>query len=103
LLKSYAFNRPIDLLRQHSQRLDEQRRILTKIVAHTFSISRHNFHSLQQRVASLNPETILKRGYAMVSKDGRIIGSAGLLEERDAVSVRFHDGNVPAVVTKTKS
>jgi exodeoxyribonuclease VII large subunit len=103
LLQSYAFNRPIDLLRQHSQKLDEQRRVLTRILSHTFSLNQQRLHALEQRIASLNPDTILKRGYTMVMKGGRIIGSAAMLDDDDAIAVRFHDGNIPAVVTKSNS
>ncbi len=98
ILRSYAFNRPVDLLRQHSQRLDELRRTLFRIVENRLLISREQWSSLDRRVHSVDPALILRRGYVIVRKAGRIVGSSGSLQEEDSVNLDFHDGSVPAVV-----
>ncbi|MFI5253647.1 MAG: exodeoxyribonuclease VII large subunit [Bacteroidota bacterium] len=102
LLQSYAFNRPLDTLRQQTQRHDELRRVLTTVLTHRYTMDEQKLHSLQQRIASLSPDGVLKRGYTMVMKGNRIISDKAALEENDPITVRFHDGTIPATVNKIK-
>ncbi len=98
LLASYSFNKPFDLLRQSSQRVDELDRSLARLMGHRFVLSRKHLLALQQRANALNPEAVLGRGYAMVMRDNEIISSAKNLQTGDAVKMKFHDGKVPAKV-----
>jgi exodeoxyribonuclease VII large subunit len=98
IMRSYAFNRPVDLLRQHSQQLDELKRSLLRVVANRLLLSREQWSSLDKRVHSVDPALILRRGYVIVRKNGRIIDSSGMLRTEDSVNLGFHDGSVPAVV-----
>ena len=98
MLRSYAFNRPIDMVRQYSQRLDEMNRTLDRSMGHRFLILQQHILSLQQRISSTNPQTILKRGYVLVTKDGKYVQRAGKLRHEDDVQIRFHDGELPAKI-----
>jgi exodeoxyribonuclease VII large subunit len=102
LLESYAFNRPIDLFRQQSQRFDEITRVLQSSTEHLFALTRSRTTALQQRIASLNPRQVLKRGYAMVVREGSIISSSGVLHPDDLIDVEFHDGSVRSRVVERK-
>jgi len=102
LLESYAFNRPIDLFRQQSQRFDEITRVLQSSTEHLFALTRSRTTALQQRIASLNPRQVLKRGYAMVLREGNIISSSNALHPDDLVDVEFHDGSVRSRVVERK-
>jgi exodeoxyribonuclease VII large subunit len=102
LLESYAFNRPIDLFRQRSQRFDEITRVLQSSTEHLFALTRSRTTALQQRIASLNPRQVLKRGYAMVVREGSIISSSGVLHPDDLIDVEFHDGSVRSRVVERK-
>jgi exodeoxyribonuclease VII large subunit len=94
LLKSYAFNRPLDQVRQFQQRSDEATRMLHSATAHRWELTRARFAGARQRIASLDPRLVLKRGYAMVSRGGSLIGSRDSLSPGDQVSIEFHDGAV---------
>lgn len=98
LLKSYAFNRPFDLVRQLSQRVDELDRTLSRQVKHHILLHQKHLKLLSQNLRSLNPEAVLRRGYSIVMRDGEYIASAKVLESGDAVEMKFHDGLVPAKV-----
>ena len=98
LIRSYSFNRPIDVVRQYSQRLDELRRTLFRVTHQHFTFVGQQCASLQKRMESVNPEVILERGYVMVYRDSEIIGRANELRQTDDVSLRFHDGQVPAKI-----
>lgn len=99
-LESYAFNRPIDLVRQYSRRIDELDRTLARTVAHRIALMQKHVASLDQRMRSLNPIAVLKRGFAIVHRDGEFIGSAGKLNADDLVTITFHDGSVPARIAE---
>ncbi|MBI5464488.1 MAG: exodeoxyribonuclease VII large subunit, partial [Ignavibacteriales bacterium] len=94
MLASYSFNRPLDLLREHSQRLDETSRLLNVQLAHSLDRSRKAVHSIISRLNALAPQEILKRGYAVIKKNGKFVSSAQLLAEGDVADIVFHDGNV---------
>jgi exodeoxyribonuclease VII large subunit len=98
LLKSYSFNRPVDILRQRSQQMDELRRALVRVADHRMSIIRQQLLTLEKRIGSLNPDAVLERGYAMVIRDGRIMTEAGSIRPQDEVDIKFHDGHLPATI-----
>ena len=98
LLNSYAFNRPVDILRQHSQHVDEVLRALHRVAGHAFALTSTRQRSLDQRLLALDPRLALKRGYAIVRKDGSIVNSARQLHGRDAIDVEFQDGTVRSTI-----
>lgn len=98
LVETYSFNKPFDLVRQHSQRVDELNRTIVRIVGHRIALEQNHLSSLQQRMHALNPEAVLRRGYAVVQRDGEYVASAKRLHVGDAVKMKFHDGSVPARV-----
>lgn len=98
LLKSYSFNRPIDQLRQFSQQIDELERSMAGNIGHMFEMVKARTASLRHRIQALNPHLVLKRGYTIVQKDGKAVGSSRKLESQDSIEIKFHDGIVPSTV-----
>ena len=98
LVQSYALKRPMDQLRQFSQRVDELERSLHRDIGHAFLLLQRNRENLHQRLFALNPQAVLKRGYTIVERDGHLIGSAKKLRSGDDIALRFHDGSVPTIV-----
>jgi exodeoxyribonuclease VII large subunit len=99
LLRSHGINRPVDLHRQFSQRLDELVRAFRVSSDHAIELRRTRLTGLRDRVAALNPSMVLRRGYAIISREGRIVSSRAVLRQRDTIDVRFHDGSVRSTVT----
>jgi exodeoxyribonuclease VII large subunit len=99
LLNSYSFNRPIDLLRQCSQRFDELGRSLSLSGSHKFAMTSARVQALQQRLTALDPQLALKRGYTIVYKDGCIVMSRVQVRAEDTVEIRFHDGTVESTIS----
>lgn len=99
LLRSYAFNRPIDALRRHAQHLDDLKHSLHTVLAHRHRLIHQQLHSLVGRIGSLDPEMVLRRGYAIVHSEGKITGSALALHPGGDLNIQFHDGEVPARVS----
>ncbi len=98
LLKSYAFNRPIDLLRGHSQHVDELSRSLSSTVSHRQELVAAHVRSLTERLGALNPTSVLRRGYAIVRKNGLPVSSRSMLAAHDTVEIGFHDGSVRSTI-----
>ncbi|MEK6570483.1 MAG: exodeoxyribonuclease VII large subunit, partial [Bacteroidota bacterium] len=100
LLRSYRFNRPVQLQREYSQRVDELQRTLVTGFAHRLALVGSKTNQLDKRLHSLNPDQVLKRGYTIVYRDGRIIESAHRVQPKDEVSIRFRDGDAASTVEK---
>lgn len=98
LVGSYAFNKPFDKVRQFSQRSDELRNALHRMVTHRAALLEQQCSSLVKRMDSVHPERILDRGYAMVYRDEHVVPAAASLRPEDQIVVRFRDGTVPATV-----
>lgn len=98
LVKSYAFNRPLDWLRQYTMRIDELTRALDIAMSHRFEIIKQDFNQWLKRFESVNPEIALKRGYAIVYKNGKIVHSKDELKINDEFNIKLSDGTIKGVV-----
>jgi exodeoxyribonuclease VII large subunit len=88
-------NSPSFLLRNNRQRLDELARRAGLALQHTAQIQRVNLAGLEQRLGTLNPLSVLGRGYAMVLRtDGVLVSSVTEASHGDALDVRLRDGTL---------
>jgi exodeoxyribonuclease VII large subunit len=99
LLRSYSFNRPIDLLRQHSQRVDELDRGLSSAISHRLALLKSSSQALHHRITALDPGLVLQRGYAIVYRGDEIVSAANRLHVNDEIDIKFRDGTVSSKVT----
>lgn len=102
IVGSYGFRRPLDRIREGVQRVDELRHSIdlqwTAFVARNREAIRHN----EERLRSLDPHGILKRGFCICSKEpeGRIVISSSQLRKGDGVSLTFWEGSASASVVR---
>ena len=96
LIGSYSFNRPKDLLLQYSQRIDELERAMAAGTRRIVNQRRERHLNLLQRLQSLGPANVLKRGYAIVRKDGKPVTHASSLKGGEKTRIEFQDGILPA-------
>jgi exodeoxyribonuclease VII large subunit len=94
LLSSYAFNRPRDLIREFSQRVDDLSRTIGTHIAHRYERGAREVDSLRKRLLGVGPVGILRRGYAIVRRDGNVMTTAKDLKSQDVAELEFHDGKV---------
>ncbi len=99
MLKSHALHRPVDLLARHSQHLDELTRSMSTSLSHLFELTAARARGTTERLHALDPRSVLKRGYAIVRKQGRITGKRKELAVRDALEIEFADGTVRSTIT----
>jgi exodeoxyribonuclease VII large subunit len=95
---------PMGRVRRDRQRLDELARLAALGLAHGLAIRRAQLTGLGERLFSLNPLTILERGYSLVTKpDGQLVRRLGQVRTGEDLSVRVSDGSFDVRVQDTGS
>jgi len=61
---------------------------------------RIHFHQNTARL--INPENVLKRGYTITLREGRIVKSAKQIELNEEIETRFSDGTVKSKIVKNR-
>ena len=98
MLHSYSFRRPFDSLRQYIQRIDEFQSTIQRISEFRFQSLKKNIDSFALRLQSLNPNAVLKRGYAIVYANNKAISSSKKLHAKEKIDLKFYDGKVSAEI-----
>ena len=93
LVSSRAFHSPVRHLEQHRQRLDALIARIDRSGERLTEQARPRLDRLRSRLAAVDPEQPLRRGYAYPTRDGDPVRSAEALQEGDLVRLRFHDGS----------
>lgn len=101
-ISSYGLRRPIDLLREGGQRVDELRHSIMLQWGNFIARQRDRIDNCLGRLRSLDPHGILKRGYCICSReaDGVTVTSSSQLKKGDLVSLVFQKGSASASVVK---
>jgi exodeoxyribonuclease VII large subunit len=98
MIRSYAFHRPLDLLRESSQRLDELDRNLTNACTNALESAQQRHSVTGGSLEALGPRNVLRRGYAIIRKEGRVVTRAAVLHPGDAAKIEFADGTAEATI-----
>jgi exodeoxyribonuclease VII large subunit len=90
---------PENQLRSSRQQVDDILRRGERAIRYQVQLERTQLDGLAQYIMALNPQTILERGYAVVSSpDGRVIKSVKLVKRGDKLKVRLSDGSFDSEV-----
>jgi exodeoxyribonuclease VII large subunit len=103
--QSYGFRRPLDLITQRAQRLDEFIRQLRDRIKNYFEFKKNDLSLREEKLEALSPLSVLKRGYSIARKlpELEIIKDAGWLKEEDRLEVKFFKGKVKSKVEQIDS
>ena len=94
-----SLSSPLNQVNVARQRLDEWSRHLELHLTHTIQQKHLKVELFAHRLASLNPSTILKRGYAILIKpDGEIVRSVAQVRVGASIQARLKDGQFDARV-----
>lgn len=66
---------------------------------HGLQFAREKFNGLENRLLALSPLAVLRRGYAVVTKNEKVVTSTSQIQMDDALRVRIQDGEFNARVT----
>jgi exodeoxyribonuclease VII large subunit len=61
-------------------------------------LRRHRVELLEQRLAACNPEAFYRKGYSLLTKNGKIIRSVAEIAPGDLVTTHLADGTFTANV-----
>ncbi len=61
---------------------------------------KHYIADKDQYIKMVSPENILKRGYTLTLKEGKIIKSRDSVEVDDTIETMFYDGKIESIITK---
>jgi exodeoxyribonuclease VII large subunit len=97
---SYGFRRPLDIITQRSQKLDELTRQLENSTKSFTEIKSNALSLLTGKLKTLSPSSVLKRGYSITRRlpEKKIIKDAGMLKESDRVEVKLYRGRIESKV-----
>jgi exodeoxyribonuclease VII large subunit len=100
----HAFRRPREIFTEKIQAVDELDRSLAKEFSHLFEERRNTLHSYEARLKSLNPQSILARGYSISRKlpHRTVLKDSADLRRGDEIEVQFCKGKVHADVKGEK-
>ena len=98
LAVSRALGRPEALLDPLRQRLDERAERLDRALSRGLERKRGELAHACAALEARNPLTVLARGYAVVTKDGRTVARAGDVQIGDLLRIRLSDGTLAARV-----
>lgn len=99
LISRRGLHRPVQLVREHQQTLDHAQELLTRALRERFGRLDARARALLDRLSSLNPTTVLRRGFAIVeTATGALVRSAEQLSVGESVKIRLHRGSVLARV-----
>lgn len=94
---------PEHAINTYRQRLDEVAYRLDRSILSLLERKQLHLRNLQQALRSLNPNAVLKRGYAIITrvKDGKLVKSANQVQRDDNIHIQVSQGSLGARITKT--
>ena len=93
------FTSPRRRLQTERQRLDEISRRWDAAQVHCLQFEEEKFKGLENRLLALSPLAVLRRGYAVITKNEKVVTSTSQIHVDDALHVRIQDGEFNARVT----
>jgi len=100
LISSTAFKRPFDRISNFRQIMDETLTRLQISFSSNLKIKRRCLQNFEGKLLSLNPESVLKRGYSIVLKDDKIIKSYEKVNIEDTLDIILQRGKLICKVEK---
>jgi len=92
LLRSRGLSRPLDLVHNHQQRIDDLSHRASLSLRTTSIRAGDRLRLLEATLHALSPMSVLARGYAIVERDGEPITRAAMLGPGDHIRLRMFDG-----------
>ncbi len=90
---------PLSMIQMQRQMLDDGLDRMMLAVSHQEELHRIHLTGLLHRLVSVNPETVVNRGYAIVTKrdSGKVISSILQIVKGDKIDIRVKDGSFDAM------
>lgn len=89
-------------LAQHQKSLQWQQQQLISAMRQRLQQAQHQHQLLQEKLITLDPESVLRRGYALVKKQGQIATEASQLPPGTELEIQLSKGQIKATVTENE-
>lgn len=97
-LRRLDMRSPIIQVQTNRQHVDEWIRRIEAASASYLQVKQLHLHSCQQNLESLNPISVLQRGYAIIrNQSGYLVTSVDQVKNDDELEVRLKDGEFKAI------
>lgn len=97
LISRPVLSQPMVMLEQKRQSLEAALQRLNNSVANSLAHNRLALSRNSSLLESLSPLAVLKRGYALVYENKRLLTSAREVMPGQALKIQFHDGDVQVI------
>ncbi len=100
--KSYILKNPLAIYEVKEQKLDSNIDKLNNFIKSYLLNKKHLLILNSNTLKLVNPLNILDKGYSLVSKNDEVIKDSKSLDVNDEINVRFHQGNIKAIVKEVE-
>ena len=100
LARSRGMHRPLDMLREREQQVDDLVRRSNRAVVQNMQVAGEKVNRLESSLRALDPTAVLKRGYAIVERDEQPVPDSSMLRAGDTVVLRMRDGRRTAQISE---
>lgn len=90
----------LQVLQNYHQRTAEYRRQLSELPLRVIEQKQQDIRQAKSLLESMHPKASLRRGYALVERDGYLVHSASQLKVDDKVKLTLQDGNAEGQIKK---
>ncbi len=91
------------LLRQEKYEVSVIQQKIRNYVKKYIKDRKQHIDNMEKAVNYLNPENVLKRGYSITQKDGKVIKYKESLKKGDVITTYFYNGNVDSEVISNEN
>jgi exodeoxyribonuclease VII large subunit len=93
---------PLGLIHNQRQRVDDYERSAAQGLQHHLRLQRARLEGMEMRLLSLSPQSVLQRGYAMVTRpaQGGLVKSTHQVSQGETLDVHVSDGHFTVQVTE---
>jgi len=102
LKKSYILRSYLETIIDRNNLLMDREDRLKKVMNNTLIQKKHLLEVRMEKLSSLNPEGILKRGYTITKVGNKIIRSVEDVKKDEKIEIIYHDGSVISKVEEIK-
>lgn len=83
----------------HANKLQNYSNSIQKNISEHYTQKSNLITNISSKLESLNPVSVLARGYSIAEKDGKVINSKNQLKKNDEFTLEFSDGKITATAT----
>ena len=97
-----VFKRPYDKINSYSIKIDDLSSSLSKSFKRYIENSKKGLEKVHIKLDTLNPKSVLKRGYSIVIKDNKTVKDSKNLNVEDDINIILYKGKIDAKIKKVK-